>query len=232
MVNLWGGDSWFSVNGIYSDEAIGKPWMYAQCKSEYQNASGLQPFYPQFMKEGCYEGDHGATEQFIRSQNWQAMLGGCWGYCWGNTTVWQFASGWASQLNTTGVKGAVVVNKFFSQRAWQLLVPDWGNAFLTNGGSYTNANFASAAQASDGTWGAIYVPVNESLTVALSGFTRRVGAFWLDPTNGSVRSAINGTLGTTGSHTFAATPGANAAGDNDWVLLFEAPLNCNYHGSD
>ena len=69
-----------------------------------------------------------------------------------------------------------IVNNFFAQRAWQLLVPDWPNAFLTNGGSYTNANFASAAQASDGRWGAIYVPKNESLTVAMSGFNAPKGA--------------------------------------------------------
>ena len=103
---------------------------------------------------------------------------------------------------------------------------------LPNGGSYSGTDFAAAAQASDGSWGAIYVPTSESLTVALSGFTARMGAFWLDPTPGSRRSAVNGTLGTSGSHTFATTPGTNAGGDADWVLLFEAPNNSPAYGSD
>ena len=231
MINLWGGDTFFNTNGIYSDSLIGHPWMYAQCKSEYQNTSGLQTFYPQFMKEGGYEfGQTGWTEQFIRSQNWQAMLGGCWGYHLGINGLWQFSSGWQSLLNSIATLGAQVVNSFFAQRAWQLLVPDWSNAFLTNGGSYSNATFASAAQASDGSWGTIYVPTNESLTVAMSGFNARKGAWWLDPTNG--RKQFIGMFANSGSHTFSSTPGSNANGDADWVLLFEAPNNALFFNGD
>jgi hypothetical protein len=231
MINLWGGDSFFGCNGIYSDELLGNNWMYQQCKSEYQNTSGLKSSYPQFMKEGAYEGEHSSTNQFIRSQNWQAMLGGCWGYCWGNHLIWQFASGWPGQLNSVGTQGAQVVNGFFNRRNdWYKLVPDWSNVFLTNGGSYSNATFASAARTSSGSWGAIYTPGNQSLTVSLAGFSNSVQAVWVDPTNGT--TALAGTFPNSGSHTFAATPGTNASGDADWVLALSAITSTTFFGSD
>jgi hypothetical protein len=225
MVSRWGSNSWFNVNGVYSDSLISHPWAYAQCKTEYQNTAGLQSFYPQFWKEGGYEfGQTGWTEQFVRGQNWQAMLGGCWGYCMGVNGLWQFAPSWQTLLSSVMTIGAQALNVFFSSRRWDLLVPDWGNAFLTNGGSYSNATFASAALASDGSWGAVYVPTNESLTVKLGLLSPpTVNAYWVDPTNGT-RTLIAGSPFTpTGSHTFAATPGNNANSDADWVLLLESP---------
>jgi len=222
MINLWGGDSFFSVNGIYSDQLLSHPWMYQQCKSEYQNGSGLQPFYPQFMKEGGYEfGQAGWTEQFVRSQNWQAMLGGCWGYHLGINGLWQFSSGWQSLLGSVATLGAQVVNQFFANRRWDLLMPDFSFTFLTNGGSYSDATFASSAAASDGSWGVIYVPTNESLTVDLTTFKNAVVCYWLDPTNGARQQVT--TLRPTGTKTFASTPGTNAGGDDDWGLVFDTP---------
>ena len=221
MISLWGGDSWFSVNGVYSDSLLGHPWAYAQCKSEYQNTSGIQHSYPQFFKEGAYEGEHASTAQFIRSQSWQAMLGGSWGYFWGNNPLWLFASGWQSALSSVGSQGAQVVNGFFAARRWELLVPDWSFTFLTNGGSYNDATYASAAVASDGSWGAIYTPRSEALTVNLGAFSRAITASWVDPTNGAESVVVGSPFAQNGSHTFSATPGNNALGDPDWVLLFE-----------
>jgi len=231
MINRWGGDSFFSVNGIYSDSLLGHPWMYQQCQSEYQNSSGLEPFYPQFMKEGGYEfGQAGWTEQFVRGQNWQAMLSGCWGYCLGIDGLWQFSPGWQSLLGSTATLGAQVLNNFFSQRDWYNLVPDFTTAaFLTNSGSYSDATFASAASTTR--WGAIYVPTNELLVVSMSGFVAPVGAWWVDPTNGRKKQFL-GMFSNSGSHSFASTPGTNAGGDNDWVLLLEPPSNCTYYNAD
>lgn len=223
MINRWGSNSWFGCNGIYSDSLIGHPWLYAQCKSEYQNTSGLQTSYPQFFKEGGYEfGQTGWTEQFVRGQNWQAMLGGCWGYCLGVNGVWQFSGGWQSLLSSVASVAAQVLNAFLMTRPTSyLLVPDWNNVFLTNGGSYTNANFASAAYSSDGTWGCCYVPVNESLTFQGSLFERKISAQWMDPTNGATQAVKGSPFTNNGTFTISATPGNNAQGDPDWVIVFD-----------
>jgi hypothetical protein len=47
------------------------------------------------------------------------------------------------------------------------------------------------------------------------------GARWYDPTNGTFTAISDAPLANTGSATLA-TPGANAAGDYDWVLVLEA----------
>jgi len=222
MINAWGRDPWFTVNGIYSDSLAGHPWLYSELRSEYQNTSGLQKTYPQFFKEGGYEfGQSGWTEQFVRGQNWQAMLGGCWGYFVGVNGLWQYSPGWQSLLASTASTCAQVLNKFFAARQWQDLVPDWGFTFLTNGASYSNGTYASAAVASDGTWGAIYVPTSESLTVNMASFSKSVTAYWVDPTNAAQTTVSGSPFANSGSHTFSATPGNNALGDHDWVLLFE-----------
>ena len=209
------------VNNIYCDQLRSHPWTFAQCKTEYQRVDF--PTVPYFQKEGAYEGDGdtGSVAQHWRSQTWQSLLGGGCGWHFGNSTIWKFGAGWQGQLGIRGTLDTQQANTFTARRRWDLLVPDWGNTFLTNGGSYTNANFASAARASDGTWAAIYVPTNESLTVDLSGFTTSsIIVQWFDPTTSALSTATGSPFSNSGTHTFSATPGTNAQGDADWVLLF------------
>ena len=210
--------NFWQVNNIYTDNLVGNnPQIYQQCKSYYQSAASGTP-YPQYFKEGVYEGEGSSTPQQVRSQSWQAFLGGCFGYAFGNHQIWQFSSGWQSQLGSVGSIGAQALNTFWSSRTWYKLAPDYTNTFLTNGASYTGANFAAAALASDGSWGAIYVPVTESLTVALGGFRSRVMASWYDPTNGLYVGI--GSYANSGSQSFTP-PSANSNGDADWVLLLD-----------
>ena len=201
------------------------PHAISQLRAEQSVVQGdvLQPAV-QLPDEQAHvpdEHEEAMRAQFIRSQSWQAMLGGSWGYFWGNNPLWLFASGWQSALSSVGSHGAQVVNGFFAARRWDLLVPDWSFTFLTNGGSYSNATYASAAVASDGSWGAIYVPKSEALTVNLGAFSRAVTISWIDPTNGAKAVVGGSPFAANGSHTFSATPGNNALGNPDWVLLFE-----------
>jgi hypothetical protein len=218
-LTVWGGtgtgNSWIWPNNVYTDELNSFPWVYQNCKTEYQRSD--YPNIAYYFKEGSFENENSATAQFLRSQTWQAGLGGAFGYTFGEHSIWQFASGWQTKLAARGSLDMQVANRFFSPRAWWKLVPDWGNAFLTNGGSYTLANFASAALASDNSWAAIYVPVTENLTVATSSVVSGAHWYWLDVTNGATQD-----LGTfSGSHTFS--PPNNAQGDHDMVLYAEVP---------
>jgi Protein of unknown function (DUF4038)/Putative collagen-binding domain of a collagenase len=229
----YGTNAWLTLDTVYTDVEVTGIYVSTNMQASYTGQSR-----PCVTIEDCYLNDHlpAGTPQVVRAQHWASLLNGGMGYFYGSggstppEPLYSFLSGWQSLLGDEGALDATQVNNLFASREWWLLVPDISWTFLTNGASYSGANFASAAQASDGSWACIYTPANQSLTVALSGFSRRVGAFWVDPTTGSRRAAINGTLGTTGSHTFAATPGNNANGDADWVLLFEAPLNTIYYG--
>lgn len=212
------------VNNVYTDidAGAGHPYTYAQCKTEYQRTD--YPGVPYFQKEGAYQnGQAGWTSQLVRAQSAQAWLGGACGYHWGSQPAWYFGSGWQADYSTSRASlDHQVLNRFLLSRRWWLLIPDWGNLFLTNGGSYTNASFVSAASASDGSWGALYTQSNVSLTVNLAMFSDKVTVYWMDPTNGSTQ--LVGYFSPSGSHTFASTPGTNAQGDADWYLIFETTL--------
>jgi len=220
---VFGGESWLTVEGVYTDEALGHPWVHTNMRTAYTGQTR-----PAMLLESCYEFEHSSTDQFLRQQSWEALLNGGMGYFFGSggsaapEPLYIFQSGWQTLLNTTGALNSSVLNLFMAARRWDLLVPDTGNTFLTNGGSYTNANFASAAQASDGSWGVVYVPTTEALTIAFGAFVYKMGAWWVDPTNG--KKTFIGMFANSGSHTFTP-PGANAGGDDDWVLLFELPLD-------
>jgi hypothetical protein len=206
------------VNNVYTDIAQGHPYTYVNCKLESQRTDF--PGVPFFQKEGGYQNGPGQSNQLVRSQTWTAMLGGASGYHWGSSPAWLFATGWQADFaSTRAALDSEVSNAFFSSHHWELLVPDWGNKFLTNGASYSNGNFAGAAYASDGSWGAVYVPTQESLNISFSVFSGPVTVSWMDPTNGKQTSL--GTFENTATQSF--TPqGTNAAADGDWVLLFSS----------
>lgn len=204
------------VNNIYTNQRNAHPYIQANAKTEWQRSDF--PNVPYFLKETQYE-DGSTTAQYIRAEVWASLLGGCCGYHFGNTPLWNFGAGWQATLGMRGTLDTLVCFQLIQSHKWWLLVPDWGNLVLTNGASYTNATFVPCAQSSDGSWGALYTPANQSLTVAMGGFSAPVNATWIDPTNGAKSSAGNFT--NSGSHTFSSTPGNNAQGDADWALLFE-----------
>jgi hypothetical protein len=215
-LDYWSGESWLSVDNVYSDELLGHPFVYQKSQTEYQRSD----WEPTFLKESAYEGEHSSTPQFVRSESWQAILGGNFGYFFGNNPIWLFASGWQAALDSRGSLDSAVLNAFIAARRWDLLVPDWSNAFLTNGGDYSGANFVSAARASDGSWGAVYVQGEQSLTLDLSGFSHAVNGSWVDPTSGAQTTIAGSPFANTGTVTLMP-PATNATGDADWVLAFE-----------
>ena len=60
------------------------------------------------------------------------------------------------------------------------------------------------------------------ITVDLSTLSGPVTARWYDPTAGTFTSIPGSPFANAGSMQFA-TPGTNAGGDDDWVLVLEAP---------
>lgn len=110
----------------------------------------------------------------------------------------------------------------FSSREWYNLVPDQNHAVVTDGyGTYGQTNYVTAASTPDGKLAMAYVPGSAKLTVSLSGFAGSVTARCYDPTNRTF-TAIEGSPFANSGSVSVATPGANAEGDGDWVLVLEA----------
>ncbi len=83
-----------------------------------------------------------------------------------------------------------------------------------------------ATVASDGNTMACYVPDPHtgSVTLHMTLMSNTCTAKWYDPTTGLLHSVVTNVSNTT-THAFT-TPGPNAGGDGDWVLVVTAnPLD-------
>jgi hypothetical protein len=206
------GNAWFNLTNVYTDQLLGKPYVYANCKTTYQTYT-----LPFDFKEGAFEGEHSSLPQFVRSQNWQAALGGAMGWTFGNNPIWLFGSGWQTALNSRGSLDTASLNGFMSTIRWDLLVPDWSNSVVTNGGSFANGTYISSAAASDGRCVVVYTQGGTPV-IAMTNLSGTCNAFWVDPTNGHPTFA--GRFSNTGTQSFA--PPTNVQGDADQVLYLAA----------
>jgi len=74
--------------------------------------------------------------------------------------------------------------------------------------------------ADDGSWAVIYMPGGGKTQVAMNKLRGPVAAKWFDSSSGQYKSVEGSLLSNEGNRDFA-TPGKNAAGDSDWVLVLE-----------
>ncbi len=186
------------------------------------------PTMPVFMGETGYEfetlAEFGTAPAALRAQEHWAILSGATGQVYGNKFTWPFASGWQDQLDSPGAVQMAFLMNLFTPRRWYDLVPDQTHTVVTNGfGTFTQPDYVTVAQTSDGALAMAYVPSARTLTVDLSTMAGPTTARWYDPTSGSLVAVDGSPFASTGPTDFA-TPGANADGDADWVLVLEATV--------
>jgi len=241
-LNFWTSDSladpkWapeVSVDGIYTyympyteslagyNRANHVPCLFLESNYEFENNTGRQPPVP----------------LVLRLQEYESLLSGCLaGHMYGNHYTWTFASDWQSHLDTAGSAQLRLFSHFFTNVSWFNLVPDQAHRLVTSGyGTFdtnndfrlTANNYATAAQSPDGTLGVVYCPKSTTLTLCLTNFAGPVTAKWYDPTAGAYAPAAGSPFANTIGVTNLPTPGNNAAGDPDWVLLLEAGSSTNH----
>jgi hypothetical protein len=184
------------------------------------------PTQPVLMVEANYEDENNdggppTSNLTLRRQEWWTALSGAAGQVYGNHYTWGLQSNnWRDHLDTKAVAELGYVEQLLKDRPWQDLVPDQQHAFLTGDeGTYTTTgdvldnDYANAAVTADGKLAIAYTPTERTLTVDQSKLAPGATAQWFDPTDGSFRPAAAP----------FKTPGKNAAGDTDWVLIFQAP---------
>lgn len=190
---------------------------------------------PAIFLEGPYEGETwststgGTPNNLRRTEYWSLLNGSLSGFMWGNHYIWGPITGWQSHLNTTGTTNLGYFSNFFGTRQWYTLVPDQTHKYVTAGyGTKTNgtvfnedSDYAVSAINANGTLGVAYTPVAHTLTVTMTNFVSYVTNRWFDPSAGTF-TAISGSPFANTVTTNLATPGNNAAGEGDWVLLSES----------
>jgi hypothetical protein len=106
---------------------------YAQVLTEYNR----QNFKPVFMVEANYEfegpGTDGGSTQYLRRQEYWAMLSGAAGQLYGSAHTWQLQKGWEANLDTSGVIQLSYMKNLFVSRKWYDLVPDQTHTVVTAG---------------------------------------------------------------------------------------------------
>jgi hypothetical protein len=220
---FWSGETWMaagvSLANAYTKSADDIP--YPEGVTEYNRS----PTRPWLNIEDRYEGGPShdqATPLQIRHQAWWNVLSGACGHFYGQNEVWQFASGWQSSLNTTGVRHNTIASSTLRARDWWRLVPDFSSTMVTAGrGTNGSADYVTAARAADGSFGLAYLPTSRQVTIAMGQFSGTVDARWMDPTNQSY-TVIGLNLANSGSSNFTPPGGDNAGGDDDWVLILDA----------
>lgn len=215
--DFYDGSAWLTLNAAYSYRELAGPVF-----REWSRDGKVRPV---FLCESGYE--HEANDRRpgtpfrIRRQAYGAVLNGALvGHAYGHRDIWKFDPRWRDALDDPGARHLAHVKALFATRKWWTLVPDQGDTFLTGGrGAIGEDGYVSAARSNDGALAILYLPEERAVTLDLG----RLGgspsqALWFDPTDGSTRPAS--AKPADGRHRFAS-PGRNAAGDSDWVLLLE-----------
>jgi hypothetical protein len=203
---------------------------YARVVREYARSRPV----PVVMIEAAYESEQIDTSisrgdpAILRRQEYWAMLSGAAGQFYGDHFTWQFIDGWTTNLDTPGSAQLGYLARLFDGLPWYRLAPDAHHTFVTAGyGTFTDrgnvgsSDYVAAAVTTDGTLGMAYVPESTTLTLDPSRLKKQVTGRWFDPSSGSFRPIAASALANRG-RVQLSSPGANAAGDHDWVLVLTA----------
>jgi hypothetical protein len=215
-------------------------YTYGGTYDEVLQAYNSSPTLPVFMGESNYEGEddtgglHAPCGVYcLREEEYWTLTSGASGQLYGAANVYQFRSGWSSDLNDPGAGEIKYLTGFFSPLPWWTLVPDQTHQIVTAGyGKYdasslniTTNNYCTTSWVTDGSLAAVYCPGNTNppsaftLTVDLAKFSGPVSAQWFDPSNGTYSAVSGSPFNNSGSQNFSPASLNNHDGNPDWVLL-------------
>jgi uncharacterized protein DUF4038/collagenase-like protein with putative collagen-binding domain len=206
---------------------------YPQADRAYR---GVAPPKPVWVQEGGYEfenntgGFTGQSYETRRTRFWSVLAGGTAGDGFGSRDAYQWIS-FPNGLATPGATFSKVAFELFATLPWWDFLPSGtgtgfaGRTLVTAGGGTNGGlDWVTSAVTSTGSHLLAYIPTTggttaRTITIDMTAMKGPAQASWWDPATGA-RTAI-GTLPNTGAQAFTS-PGTNAGGQNDWVLLLDA----------
>lgn len=168
--DFWDAD-YTDVDLIYYWEANGY-FMYQGCKTSWDRS----PAKPVFAFEPQYE--YSIDAQGCRRAAWQSVLSGSIGVCpYGNWPIWHFSADdiapnepWEDHLDDPGRTAMQYVKTLLTSYSWWLLEPKDDTSVISSSLS-TNGDRICPALASDGSFGMIWVPSSQTVTLVKSAFS-------------------------------------------------------------
>ena len=188
------------------------------------------PTIPAVFGEGNYERENNdadtadTTDETLRRQMLWALTSGAAGSFYGSDD-WEFLEGWEDRLDTTAVAQLDRLRTLFEEVPWWQLIPDATHTLVTDGRGteltddtrmdVLDNDYVTAARTPDGRLAVVYIPSVRTITIDRTTLAEDVTAAWVDPASGDRRTVPM-------ADTFT-TPGRNAGGDDDWLLLLTSP---------
>lgn len=172
------------------------------------------------------EGGPTTTDESLRRQMIWTLTSGGAGTTYGHRLLWAFRDGWQGARDTGAVTQLAGLKRLFEGIAWWTLVPDRDSRLLVDGrgaapsrgtqsGGFPDvleSSYATAAASRDGKLAVVYVPTSRAVRLDVGRLAGNLRMFWVDPASGA-RLPVDPGDGT------YRTPGLNAAGDEDWLLV-------------
>jgi hypothetical protein len=174
------------------------------------------------------QGGEVTTPKINRRFGWWAATSGALGVTYGGPDgSWKIGRegppDW-SVVEREPARHTANIRRILAPLPWYRLVPDWDAVTVTRGrGAYGGDDYATAGRADDGSLVVAFAPSARTFTVDLTTLAAPATAHWFDPVSGLAVGAPR-QVGTSGSAAFP-TPGTNAGGDDDWVLVISTDTN-------
>jgi len=223
-------------HSVSSDDATWRPVLGIEAAYTYRPTYRMvlrgyeQDVAPVMLIESNFEGENNeggppTTDETLRRQAYWTLTSGGTGVAYGSGPVWQMAPGWQDRRRTPGALQTAQAVSLFRSVDWWRLVPDVDGTFLVSGrgddtttgtleGGFADvleSNRATAAITGDGSLAAVYVPTSRTIGLDLGRLAAGARAQWCDPVSGRCKDAsLTARM---------RTPGSNAGGDQDWLLL-------------
>ncbi len=225
------------VSHTYSESRLTYTFVPTVATQGNPGAVVAPPAEPPFLKETSYDGSpfsDGSTGAVRRCEYWSIFSGCIAGLLYGSESIWPFVNGtWQTAMTQTSAADITRMAAFLQSFAWYRMVPSelGGMRRLIPSSNGTQVgepdNYIAAYQDSSGAYFAAYAPVFGSGAQTFTVDTRSMSvssfrARWWDPTSGNF-TAIGNFSNTLSAQSFT-TPGNNSAGQNDWILFFDAPV--------
>jgi hypothetical protein len=234
------------MSSLGSDDALLQPYntirsvytYYCTYPKVYASYNAT-PEQPSMWIEGGWEYSDTSgmaySEKNIRQEEWYNFLaGGLGGFMWANDklTSGKCCTNYVAELKTIGASQFGVVKRVLTGIPWYELVPDQSHSLMTAGYGKQNTidsgldisclnstNYVTTALTADHKYSVSYAPVPTTLSLNMAEYATMVTLHWVDPTNGAIKELNGGAeYANAGTQTFT-TPGENAEGATDWVLV-------------
>ncbi|MFE5334567.1 DUF4038 domain-containing protein [Isoptericola sp. NPDC056573] len=208
-------------------------YSYAPTPLAVVEAYGATPARPALLGEANYEGENNTggpttTTETLRRQVLWAITCGSSGDVFG-TDDWEFHDGWETRLESEGAEQVSRIRDVVASLPWWTLRPE--ESFLTAGTGTArpdqdvlDADLATAAVAPDGSLALVYVPSERTVSLDLSLLAPGAEAAWVDPSTGTATDAGPVSELSAAPSGEVSTPGDNAAGAGDWLLVLGTDL--------